>query len=50
MVSRLLAAAQAVDASMEAKRNLVIGSVGDGAGLEFLTCSKFNNTKTVFMP
>lgn len=37
MVSRLLAAAQAVDASMEAQRNLVIGSVGDGAGLEFLT-------------
>ena len=37
MVSRLLAAAQAVDASMEAKRNLVIGCVGNGAGLEFLT-------------
>ncbi len=37
MVARLLAAARAVDASMEARRNLVIGSVGDGAGLEFLT-------------
>ena len=37
MVSKLLAAAEAIEASSEAKRNLVIGCVGDGAGIEFLT-------------
>ena len=37
MLSRLLAAAVAVDASSETRRNLVIGCVGDGVGLEFLT-------------
>jgi hypothetical protein len=37
MVSKLLAAAEAIDASSETKRNLVIGCVGDGAGIEFLT-------------
>ena len=37
MLSRLLAAAVAVNASSETRRNLVIGCVGDGVGLEFLT-------------
>ncbi|MFL2985830.1 MAG: AAA family ATPase [Candidatus Poriferisodalaceae bacterium] len=37
MLSRLLAAAAAVNASSETRRNLVIGCVGDGVGLEFLT-------------
>lgn len=37
MVSKLLAAAEAIEASSETKRNLVIGCVGDGAGIEFLT-------------
>ena len=36
MLARLLAAAFAVECSLETKRNLVIGCVGDGAGLEFL--------------
>ena len=36
MLARLLAAASAVECSLETKRNLVIGCVGDGAGLEFL--------------
>jgi len=37
MLSRVLAAALAVNASSETRRNLVIGCVGDGVGLEFLT-------------
>ena len=37
MLSKLLAAAQVLDASPEIIRNLVIGCVGEGAGIEFLT-------------
>jgi len=37
MLARLLAAALAIEASTETRRNLVIGCVGEGAGIEFLT-------------
>lgn len=37
MLARLLAAALAIEASTESRRNLVIGCVGEGAGIEFLT-------------
>ena len=36
MLSKLLAAAQTIDASPETLRNLVFGCVGEGAGIEFL--------------
>ena len=36
MLSKLLAAAQTIDASPETIRNLVFGCVGEGAGIEFL--------------
>ena len=37
MVCKLIAAADSVQASPEAKRNLIIGCLGEGVGLEFLT-------------